>query len=221
MRVATSLAYGEREQYISQNIKAARYVMPKFSLRSRARNTGGSLSRGARTSGRRRRILLIIAGVVILLGGALIALLPPKKKIVIAGVPSYSASSSKNANSAADKAFDENPETAWIPGKQDPRYEWIQVNYSAPHTVSGMRMINGFGGERTRYRYGGKVRSARVLLSDYSSYYWMLREDSPEMQSISFERKHEVEWIRLFIHSIYKGVREPADEIGIAEIEFF
>jgi len=175
----------------------------------------------AKTKSRRRALLFLFGSVGLSITALVFAFLP-SKKIEVVGVPSYSASSSKNTNANAEKAFDEIPETAWIPAKtQNPRYEWILMSYSAPQVVSGMRMINGFGGERTHYRYGAKVRSARILLSDYSSYYWMLEEDSPSLQSISFEKKHEIEWIKLFIHSIYKGVREPAEEIGIAEIEVF
>jgi len=173
-------------------------------------------------SSRERRNILIIIGCVLLFAAALIIALLPNKKIAPAGIPSYSASSNKNAATAATNAFDENPETAWIPAKtQDPRYEWIQVDYSSPQIVSGMRMVNGYGGEKGNYRFGAKIRTARILLSDYASYYWTFKEDVPEMQSISFAKKHEVEWIRLFIHSIYKGVREPAEEVGISEIEVY
>jgi len=174
------------------------------------------------TSGHQIRNLIIIAASALLFIGALILALIPNKKIAPVGVPSYTASSNRDANSTADRAFDEKPETAWIPAKrQDPRYEWIQIDYSAPQLVSGIRMINGYGGDKAKYRYGAKVRTARILLSDYASYYWILGEEIPGMQSISFEKKHEVRWIKLIIHSIYKGLHEPAEELGIAEIEVF
>jgi hypothetical protein len=175
----------------------------------------------ANSNPQRRNLLIIIGSIVLFIAVLIIALLP-SKKIAPAGIPGYSASSSKNADHAAAMAFDEKPETAWVPAKkQDPRYEWIQIEYSVPQIVSGMRMINGFGGEKGNYRFGAKVHTARILLSDYASYYWTLKEDVPDMQSISFEKNHEVQWIKVFIHSIYKGVREPAEEIGIAEIEVF
>ncbi|MDR2733752.1 MAG: discoidin domain-containing protein [Spirochaetota bacterium] len=173
-------------------------------------------------SSRQTRNIIIITASALLFIGALVIALIPGKKIAPVGIPSYAASSGRDNNSTADQAFDEKPETAWIPAKkQDPRYEWIQINYSAPQLVTGIRMINGYGSDKAKYRYGAKVRTARILLSDYASYYWTLGEEIPDMQSIHFEKKHEVRWIKLIIHSIYKGLHDPAEEVGIAEIEVF
>jgi hypothetical protein len=170
----------------------------------------------------KRNIKLAIIILLPILAILIILLTLPKPAIRPVGKVSHTASSAKNAATGSSKAFDSDLKTAWVPAKtSDPRYEFIQTSWSEPVLISGMRLINGYASDRNAYLYGAKLRTARVLLSDYSSYYWTLREDEPEMQEISFSQTHDVRWVKLFIHSVYKGTSEPPEEIGIAEIEFF
>lgn len=169
-----------------------------------------------------RYLKLALIILVPLVGVLIFILARPRPAIRTVGTISYTASSAKNAASGSAKAFDGDPKTAWVPGKtSDPRFESIQASWSAPTPISGIRLINGYANDKTAYSYGAKLRTARILLSDYSSYYWRLKEDEPGMQELSFSQTHTVRWAKLIIHSVYKGTSQPPEEVGIAEIEFF
>ena len=164
-----------------------------------------------------RLLLLVLLPLFVVI---LIILLLPGHDVRLDGARKYSASSSKNPQSAAGMAFDGKPETAWVPGKTtDPRYEWLQVDFSGNVQIKGLRIKNGFGSDKNAYRYGAKVHTLRLLLSDFSTYYWTLSEDEPGFQKISLSGDHEVRWIKFFIHSIYKGVNDPPEEVAISELE--
>ena len=162
---------------------------------------------------------IILAPLLVL---AIVLLSLPKPAIRAAGKVKYTASSAKNSATGSAKAFDGDLKTAWVPAKtSDPRFESIQASWSSPVLVSGVRLINGYASDKNTYSYGAKLRTARILLSDYSSYYWTLKEDEPGMQDIAFSQTHDITWIKIYIHSVYKGTSEPPEEVGIAEIEFF
>ena len=171
-------------------------------------------------SKRNLKLALVILAPILAIIIVILAL--PRPAIRSIGKVSYTASSAKNPASGSAKAFDGDLKTAWVPAKtSDPRFESIQASWSEPVLVSGIRLINGYASDKNTYSYGAKLRTARILLSDYSSYYWSLKEDEPGMQELSFSQTHDVRWIKIIIHSVYKGTTEPPEEVGIAEIEFF
>jgi hypothetical protein len=137
---------------------------------------------------------------------------------------SVTASSEKNADAGAAKAFDGNPESAWIPkSARGGRYESLRFAFSQPVPLSGIRIVNGFAATHKQhgplYDKYNRIKAVRILLSDNTTYYWMLADRQPEAQTFQFEKPHTTQAVQFFIHSVHKGILY--DELAVSEVSFF
>ncbi|MCK5267223.1 MAG: discoidin domain-containing protein [Spirochaetes bacterium] len=173
----------------------------------------------------KRDVLLITAVAVILIClFILVSMIFSKSGTRIKAFSSIFASSDKSKYYKPQKAFDDKLKTAWTPKKQDKeRFPWIKVLFKKTVTLKKIKLINGFNYKHKYYgdlyEKNNRVRSVRIVLSDYSSYYWMLRDNERDFQVLELPDPKKTRSVKIIIHSIYKGT--TWDDLSISEIRFY
>jgi TIR domain-containing protein/F5/8 type C domain-containing protein len=116
----------------------------------------------------------------------------------------------------AEKAFDGNDKTAWIPVGSGPG-EWIEVFFKSPTTISSISIFGGSGADAARNKMNNRVQQIRVTFPNGFTRLLTLA-DKMELQNFNFPRHPVVPSIKFEIVSVYRG--DQNDATPIAEIEF-
>lgn len=174
-----------------------------------------------RTS-RFRTAAAITAGVLLLI--VLILLVIPEGDNPALRIVGVTSSSRQSAANDARLVMDGKRDTAWLTtGKDQGRYEWVRIRFADEVRISKILMINGYARVHPNrwigdlYERYGRVRSARIALSDRASYFWTLDDNTRGYQTFTLPEPRKTSSVTIYIHNIWKG--SVNRELAVSEIK--
>ena len=115
-------------------------------------------------------------------------------------------------------AYNDNDKKAWCVSALRPA-QWIKLTFQKKQKFATFYVDNGFDKDPTIYRQYGRVKLARITLSNGKSYQYKLN-DSPKAMNYRLPHPFEGHWIKLTILSTYPGTRYQATCLDGFNIDF-
>lgn len=120
---------------------------------------------------------------------------------------------------AARNAWDKDPKTAWIEGKNDDGVgEWIDFSFYQSRVIQGIQIINGYAKSEGLYQANNRVKRVHLSFDDGTSFEAELNDGQIQPQLIKFPTPKKTERVRLTILEVYPGTKYR--DTCISEIEF-
>ncbi len=115
--------------------------------------------------------------------------------------------------------FDNNPNTAWVEGKNDDGIgEWINVGFEPDFTLSQIKIINGYAKSKVIYEAKNRIKKVKITFPDGISEEYLLKDNVLDYQVLKLSKPVTTNSIKITIMEIYKGTKY--NDTCISEIKF-